>query len=154
MNMLPSKQNIAREPKGKPPLRLRRFARVTVVLAWMVFWLNTALFPCCEAVAAGLGGQPPVQAVSGSHTAHASGETGSEHPDQSHNSPCGVAVSAAAATLGQADVLSAAQPDIVSSASGAAISLRPAADSTSTAIPHPAPPPKVPLYLRELRILL
>ena len=143
-----------RKPKGKPPLRLRRLARVTVVLAWIVFWLNTALFPCCEAVAAGLGGQPPMQAVSGTHPAHASGETHPDHPDDSHNSPCGVVVSAAPATLGQADVLSAPQPDIVSTAPGAAISLLPAADSTSTAIPDPAPPPKVPLYLRELRILL
>jgi hypothetical protein len=34
---------------------LRGFARVILVLAWAAFWFNTALFPCCEVVAAAFG---------------------------------------------------------------------------------------------------
>ena len=71
--------------------RLRGFARVGLVVAGVVFWLNTALFPCCEVAAAVLGGHPD----NGSRTAsaapplHHSDATHSELLDHRLDSPCG-----------------------------------------------------------------
>ena len=134
--------------------RQRGFARVVVVLAWLAFWLNTAFFPCCEAVAVGFGDQPAAQVVSDAHPAHNADETHTHHPDQSPYPPCGHVVSAGPATFSQAAVLAAEHPDFVSITPGATISLLPAAVSTFSLTTYPTPPPKVPLYLRELRILL
>jgi len=53
--------------EAKQPRGLHGFARVGLVLAWVVFWLNTALFPRCEVAAAVLGGH----ADNGSRTASA-----------------------------------------------------------------------------------
>jgi hypothetical protein len=76
----------ARRPRG-----LRGFARVNLVLAWLVFWLNTALFPCCEVVAAVFDGHAgrESQASSAVPTLHLSGATHSEPADHSPASACG-----------------------------------------------------------------
>jgi hypothetical protein len=64
---------------------------VFLVLAWAVFWLNAALFPCCDAVAAAFGDHPDdvLQSVAAAPPAHHSDETHSDCPHQSPDSPCG-----------------------------------------------------------------
>ncbi len=56
--------------------------------------------------------------------------------------------------MGQALVVPAEQLDFVSITPGAVISLPPAVVCAFSLNAYPTPPPKVPLYLRELRILL
>lgn len=67
------------------------FARVVLVLAWAVFWLNTAFFPCCEALAAAFGDHPDdvSQTAPAAQPAHHSVETQAECPHHSPGSPCG-----------------------------------------------------------------
>ncbi len=76
----------ARRPRGP-----RGLARVVLVLAVAVFWFNTALFPCCEAVAASFGDRPDgvSQTTSAAPPAYHSGETHSDCPHHSPESPCG-----------------------------------------------------------------
>ena len=144
-----TRTTVARSPSGQ-----RGFARAVVVLAWVAFWLNTAFFPCCEAVAAGFGGQPAAQAVADAHPAHDSDETHTHHPDQNPHPTCGHIVSAGPTISGPAAVLAAEHPNFVSIAPDAAVYSLPAAISAFSLTAYPAPPPKVPLYLRDLRIRL
>ncbi len=69
----------------------RGFARVILMLAWAAFWFNAALFPCCEAIAASFGGRPDdvSQTTSAARPAYHSGETHSDCPHHSPDSPCG-----------------------------------------------------------------
>ena len=143
--------------KGSATRHLRApggFARVVVVLAWVMFWLNAAFTPCCEALAVGFGGQSAAQLVSSAQPAHDSAETNTHHPDHSHNSPCDLVISAGPAVMGQALVLPAEQLDFVSITPGVVISLTPALVCAFSLTAYPTPPPKVPLYLRDLRIRL
>jgi len=84
-----------RRPRGA-----HGFARVVLVLAWAAFWFNSALFPCCEAIAAAFGDRPDDVSQSGSaaQPAHDSGETHSECPHHSPDSPCGHTLNAGPAT--------------------------------------------------------
>ena len=68
----------------------RRFARVALILAWIAFWLNTAFFPCCEAVAAAFGGHSASvsQPALAAQPAHDSGETHSDRPHHNPDTPC------------------------------------------------------------------
>ncbi len=70
-----------KQPRG-------RFRPVHVMLlAWVVFWINTALFPCCEAIAAAFGdhSNSVSQSVSGAHPAHHSDAQPVHHSDASHS---------------------------------------------------------------------
>ena len=136
-------------PRGK-----HGFARVVVVLAWVTFWLNAAFSPCCEAIAASIDGQSAAQVVSSAQPAHDSDETNTHHPDHSHNSPCDFVVSAGPAIMGHALILPAEQLEFVSITPGAVISLSPAVVCAFSLTAYPTPPPKVPPYLRDLRIRL
>ncbi len=74
---------------GGMPLRQGRFSRAVLVSAWVVFWLNTALFPCCESLAAAFDGHS--DSISQSTPvvpAHHSDETHAEHPDPTRSSQC------------------------------------------------------------------
>ena len=51
----------ARTSEAGRPWGLRGFARAGLLVAWLVFWLNTALFPCCEVAAAVLHGIPTTE---------------------------------------------------------------------------------------------
>ena len=75
----------ARRPRGP-----HGFARVALVLAWVVFWLNTALFPCCEALAAAFGDHPDdvSQSTAAVQSAYHPGETHSECPHHNPDLPC------------------------------------------------------------------
>ncbi len=99
--MLSSTQKSTR-PEATRPRRLRGFARVGMVVAWVVFWLNTALFPCCEVAAAVLGGHAGNGSPSASAEAppHHSGAAHSEPFDHSPDSPCGDTLISAPALVG------------------------------------------------------
>ena len=144
-----TKASATRRPRGQ-----RGFARVVVILAWVAFWANTAFFPCCEAIAASFGDQSAAQVVSDAHPAHDTDETHTPHPEHSPHPPCGHVVSAAPADFSQAAMLAVEHPELAPITLGATISLLPAADRTSRLTAYATPPPKVPLYLRDLRIRL
>jgi len=144
----------ARQPRG-----LRGFARVGLVAAWVVFWLNTALFPCCEVAAAVLGGH----ADNGSQSASAapplqhSAATHSEPLDHSPDTPCGTTLISESLLVGAYEVLTPDRSPLKWFAVDA-----PVATSRLTIVNHPAilalaraaPPPSLRLYLRTQRLLI
>ena len=144
-----AKTSETRRPRGQ-----RGFARVIVVLAWVAFWFNTAFAPCCEAVAASFGDPAAVQTVADAHPADDCDETHTDHPDHSPHPPCEHVVSTSSAIYGQAGVLLADHLNVLSVAPRVTIALLPVTSSASSLIAYSTPPPKVPLYLRELHILL
>jgi hypothetical protein len=135
-----------RRPRG-----LRRPARVALVLAWVVFWLNTALFPCCEALAVAFGDHSD----SVSEPTHHSDETHSEQPHHSPGSPCGHSLNAGPAINGECEGLPTDRVYLewfavdVSSSVGLTV----VNHSTILALREPHPPP-FRLYLRTLRLLI
>jgi hypothetical protein len=143
----------ARRPRG-----LRGFARVGLVAAWVVFWLNSALFPCCEVAAAVLGGH----ADNGSRTAsaapplHHSGATHSEPLDPSPDSPCGFTLISGPPLVGEYEVLTPDRPPLEWFAVDApvAASLTTVNHSAILALARTAPPPSLRLYLRTQRLLI
>jgi hypothetical protein len=145
---------VTRTSETKRPRAQRGLARLVIVLAWATFWLNSAFLPCCQAVAAGVGDQLLTHAVSHTHPAHHFDETHTGHSHPSPHPPCDELVSAGPATFVQAAVLAAGHPEFAAITSNATISVRPAAVSAFALTAYSTPPPKVPLYLRELRILL
>ena len=90
------------EPGTRRPPRHGRFARAALVLAWVVFWVNTALFPCCESLAAAFDGHSDSvsHATSAAQPAHHSDETHSEHPDPTPSSHCDYSLDAGPAING------------------------------------------------------
>ena len=84
-------RNSARMSEAGRPRGRRGFVEVGLGVAWVAFWLNTALFPCCKVAAAVLGGHTD----NGSRSASAapplrhSDATHSEPLDHSPDSPCG-----------------------------------------------------------------
>ena len=88
--MLTSTRSASRMPRARRSQGLRRFARVGLVAAWLMFWLNTALFPCCEVVAAVLGGHADnaTPAASAEASPHHSGAMYSAPLHHSSDSPC------------------------------------------------------------------
>ena len=95
-------RNVAGVSGIKRPRGRFRSAHV-MVLAWVIFWLNTALFPCCDAFAAMFGDHAVSvsQSVSAAQSAHHSGadESHSERPPHSPESPCDYALNAEPAII-------------------------------------------------------
>ena len=60
------------------------------MLAWVVFWVNTALSPCCEALAAAFDGHSDSvsHATSAAQPAHHSDGTHAERQDQNPSPHC------------------------------------------------------------------
>ena len=143
----------ARQPRG-----LRGFARVGLVAAWVVFWLNTALFPCCEVAAAVLGGH----ADNGSQSASAapplqhSAATHSEPLDHSSDSPCGYTLISASPLAGAHEVQTPDRFPMEWLAVDAPVATRITAVDHSANLAHAraAPPPPLRLYLRTQRLLI
>ena len=75
---------------------------MALLLAWVVFWLNTALFPCCEAIAAAFGDHfdDVSQSVYAAQPAYHSDESHSDCPHHSPDSPCGHTLNAGPAISG------------------------------------------------------
>ena len=83
-------------PQTRKSLGLRGYAGTWMIAAWAVFWLNTALFPCCEVAAAIFDGHTS----SGSQTvpaapSHHDDSAHSEPSENGHGSPCGESVNSA-----------------------------------------------------------
>lgn len=132
---------------------MRRFAHVTMILAWVVFWLTTAFFPCCEAAAAFSNHSANVsQAASAAQPAHDSAETHIDRPDRNPYSPCGYVLSAQPTNIG---VLATEHPPLKWLAIDAPVfsGLTAVIRCDNLAL-RGIPPPSIPLYLREQRLLL
>jgi len=134
-------------------------ARVVLVLAVAVFWFNTALFPCCEAVAASFGDRPDgvSQTTSAAPPAYHSGETHSDCPHHSPDSPCGH-------TLDAGPVIDEVYAGLLTdrvNPEWLAIDVPVVAALTAVSHPanlapreYPSPPAPARLYLRTQRLLI
>jgi len=132
---------------------------VILVLAWAVFWFNTALFPCCEAVAAAFDDHSDdvSQSVSAVQPAYHTDETHSECPHHGPGSPCSHTLDAGPAIT----EMYAGLPTDRVNLEWFAIDVSVAAGLT--AVDHSAnlaprdylpPPPPFRLYLRTQRLLI
>ena len=154
--MFSSTRSISEASESKRPRRRRRFAHVTMVLAWAAFWLSTAFFPCCEALAGVFGDYPDhvPRAVSHAQPAHDMDET-PDCPDCSPYEPCGHSVSAGPASFDAVTGLPVQHSPLEWFAIDAPVpSNLVAATYSWNSAPREIPPPLVRLYLRELRLLL
>ena len=140
------------------PLRQGRFARVALVLAWVVFWLNTAFFPCCEALAAAFDDHSDSvsQSTSAAQPAHHSDETHSEHSDQGPSSHCDYSLNAGPAINGAYAALPTDRVhlDWFAIDTPVAPGLTAVNYSANLAPREYHPPPPFRLYLRTLRLLI
>ena len=120
----------------------RGFAGMGLVAAWAVFFLNTALFPCCEVAAAVLGG-------------HADA-TQAEPLEHSADSPCASSLGEAPTIVGEHEVLSPDRSPLEWFAGDApvAASLAAVNRSANLALARAAPPLSLRLYQRTQRLLL
>ena len=143
----------ARQPRG-----LRGFARVGLVAAWVVFWLNTALFPCCEIAAAVLGGHADngSRSASAAPPLHPSDATHSEPLDHGPDSPCGTILISGSPLVGAYEVLTLDRSPLEWLAVEAPVATRLTVLDHSANLAHAraAPPPPLRLYLRTQRLLI
>jgi hypothetical protein len=143
----------ARRPRG-----LRGFARVGLAVAWVVFWLNTVLFPCCEVAAAVLGGHADngSRSASAAPQLHHSDGTHSEPLDHGPDSPCGYTLISGPPLVGEYGVLTPDRSPLEWFAVDApvATSLTAVNHSANLALARAAPPPSLRLYLRTQRLLI
>jgi len=143
----------ARRPRG-----LRGFARVGLVVAWVVFWLNTALFPCGVVAAAVLGGHADngPRSASAAPPLHDSDASHSGPLDHSLNSPCHYTLIPGPLLVGEYEVLTPDRSPLEWFTVDASVA------TSVTAVNHPAhlalaraaPPPSLRLYLRTQRLLI
>lgn len=155
--MLASTRNTGGEKTGRPR-RLRGFARVALVLGWVVFWLNTAFFPCCETIAAALGGHAGnvSQSVSAVQPAHHPDDTHSGPPVHSPDPPCAYSLSAGPTIVGDYEVLTSdrSPQEWFAVDTPVVTSLTAVNHSANLALARAAPPPSLRLYLRTRRLLI
>jgi hypothetical protein len=121
---------------------LHGFARMALVAAWAVFFLNTALFPCSEVAAAVLDG-------------HADA-THAEPLDHAPDSPCGSSFGGGPTFVGEHEVLAPDRSPLGWFAIDAPVATSPAAvnHSANLALARAAPPHSLRLYQRTQRLLL
>lgn len=140
------------------PRGLRGFARVGLVVAWVVFWLNTALFPCCEVAAAVLGGHADdgSRSASAAPPLHHADATHSEPLDHSPDSPCGYTPISGSALAGEYEGLTPDRPPLEWFAVDVpvATSLTAVDHSANLALARAVPPPSLGFYLRTRRLLI
>lgn len=134
-----------------------RFARVTLVMAWIAFCLNAVLFPCCEVLAASFGDHSDSVSPAGSsaQSAHHTDETHSEQPHHSPGSPCDYSLNAGPAINGEYAGLPTDRVHLEWFAMdmSSPVGLTVVNDSEILALCEPHPPP-FRLYLRTLRLLI
>lgn len=141
-----------RRPQGR-----RGFARAILVLAWVMFWLNTAFFPCSEAVAAAFGfhADSVWQTVSQAQPAHDPGTMPAGLSCHGPYSPCPHIVSAGPESVDAVAALTTERSSPQWFAIDAPVFPRPTAvNRAANLAPREAPPPQLRLYLHELRLLL
>ena len=156
--MLSSTRSSARMSETKRPRGLRGVARVGLLAAWVVFWLNTALFSCCEVAAAVLGGHVDNGSVSASAALplQHSAATQPASLDQSHDSPCGYALISGPPLVGEHEVPAPDRSPLESFAVDAPVAtiLTAVSHYANLALARAAPPPSLRLYLRTQRLLI
>ena len=155
--MLSVLKNGTRTRSNGQSARWRPFARPVMVLAWLAFWLNTALFPCCQALAADFGGHSEniAKSIALNHLLKDCGDEHAGTPDQENpHSPCSSFVSASPAAITQAISPAADHTLWQPIAPTAVVSLIPAAPNFATPLPRFDPPPPVRLYLLGLNLRL
>lgn len=156
--MLSWTRSSARLPEARRPRALRGFARAGLVMVWVVFWLNTALFPCCAVAAAVLAGQ----ADSGSQSAsaplplHYPGAANSVPLGYGPDSPCDYTLIPDSPIVAANEVLTPDRSPLQWFAVDApvATSLTAVSDSANLALARAAPPPSLRLYQRTQRLLI
>ena len=140
------------------PKYSNRVLRAGLIAAWVVFWLNTALFPCCEVTAAILGGHADsaMQSLPSAPSPHHSDSTHSEPLDHGPDAPCGDTLSANPPLAGEQGVRAPER----SSVEWFAIDAPVAAGFTSAfraanfSLARAAPPPSLRPHLRTQRLLI
>lgn len=153
----PSTRTCSMAPGTRRPVRRCRIARVALVFAWVVFWVNTALFPCCEALAAAFDGHSDsaAHATAAAGPAHHSGGSHTERQDQNPSPHC--------ATLNEAPAIDGvyAAPltervdlEWLAIATPLVLTLTTVNQSASLAPSDYLPPPPFRRYLRTQRLLI
>ena len=156
--MLSSTRSSARMSEARRSRSVGGFARTGLVLAWVMFWLNTALFPCCEVTAAVLS----AHADSGSPTTsvapppHHSDATPSEPLNHGPDSPCGSTLSSGPPLVGEHQALTPERfpQEWFAVDTPVAASLTAVNHSANLALARAVPPPSLRLYLRTQRLLI
>jgi len=127
-------------------------------MGWVVFWLNTALFPCGEVAAGVFGGHADngSRSTSAAPPLHDFDATQSEPLDHSPDSPCGYNLISGPPLVGEHEVQTTDRPPLEGIAVNApvATSLTVANHSADLALARAAPPPSLRLYLRTQRLLI
>ena len=131
---------------------------MSLVLAWVAFWLNTALFPCCEAFAVEFNDHADdvSHSVPAATQAHHSGETQSESPHHSSDSPCDFTLHAGPVINGEYAGTVTDRIYLESVAIYTAFAVGPPVvnHSAKLAPRDYHPPPRVRLYLHTQRLLI
>jgi len=158
-NMPSSTRSSAKMPQARRPQGLRGFARVALVAAWAVFWLSTAIFPCCESSAALVAGDHSdevTQSDSAAPHEHHSGDAHSDGPDHGPYSPCEHAVSTGPVLAVEHTVLTSDRfpSHWLAIEEQLSPSLITAVHRPSLALPQADPPPPPRFYLRTQRLLI
>lgn len=140
------------------PRGLRGFARVGLVAAWVVFWLNTALFPCCEVAAAVLGGHAGdvSQSVSAVQPAQQPGDRQTGSPVHSPDSRCAYSLSAEPTIAGEYAVptVDRSPQEWFAVDAPVATGLAAVSHSANLALARTVPPRSLRLYQRTQRLLI
>lgn len=151
-------RNSAGMSEARRPGGLRGFARVGLVAAWAAFWINAAMFPCCEALAATFGGHPGniSQSVSDVQPAHQPDDKQTGSPVHSPDSPCGYSLGAEPAIVGEYVVPAADRSPQERFAVDAPVAagLAAASHSANLALARAVPPRSLRLYQRTQRLLI
>jgi len=123
----------------------------------MVFWLNTALFPCCEVAAADLGERTgsALSSVSAVEPAHHAG-THSESPADNPGSPCGDTLISGSPHVALDEVLTPDRLPLEWFTVDAPVvtSVTAVTHSATLALVRAALPPSPRFYLRTQRLLI
>jgi hypothetical protein len=137
---------------------LRGFARAGLVVAWAVFWLNTALFPCWEVAAAVLGGHAGnvSQSVSAVQPAHQPGDRQTGSPIHSPDSRCAYSLSAEPAIVGEYAVptVDRSPQEWFAVDAPVATGLAAVSHSANLGLARTVPPRSLRLYERTQRLLI
>ena len=155
--MLSSTQS-ARSVEAQRLRDLRGLARSGLIAAWVVFWLNTALFPCCEVTAAILGGHADsaLQSPSAGQPSHHSDSASSEQPAPSPEAPCADALSADPPLAGEDGVRvpESSSMEWFAMDAPAATHFTWTHRAESFALARASPPPSLHPHLRTQRLLI
>jgi hypothetical protein len=140
---------------------LRGFARVGLVVAWVAFWLNTALFPCCKVAAAVLGGHADNGPRSASaapplHDSDASHSGPLDHSFDAPCGPCGYTLISGPPLVGEYEVLIPDRSPLEWFAVDASVATSVTAVNLPAhlALARATPPPSLRLFLRTQRLLI